>query len=120
MEDVVTCMHARTQVTFSGLVDGVSPGGVLVRFAHEGTVITRDTTIKIQPLTPATNYRFIVSAITERGRGSEVSIEAHTARADTDFGKLCFVAVTWLCDLFSPRRKVCVLSNAFWSCAKLH
>ena len=66
----------------------------MLRFAHEGTVSTRNTSIRIQPLTPATNYRFTVSAIVERGRGSEVNIEAQTAEAGTSFGKPDFFALT--------------------------
>ena len=75
---------------YSGLVDGVSPAGILVRFQHEGTVATtsgEDTSITIQPLTPGTNYLFRVSAISERGKGMEIDKEAQTEGVRSSLGK---------------------------------
>lgn len=75
---------------YSGLVDGVSPAGTLVRFEHEGTVATpagTATSITIQPLTPGTPYFFKVSAISDRGQGMEIDIEAQTEDVTSYFGK---------------------------------
>ncbi len=86
-------MTSICQVFYSGLVDGVSPSGTLVRFEHEGSTQTPDRRITVQPLTPATIYYFKVSAITERGPGREVNIKAQTAGVDSDLGTCIHSAI---------------------------
>jgi hypothetical protein len=77
------------QVLYSGWVTGSSPAGFLVRFRHEGIVTTAgtDTSVTIKPLTPGTSYTFRVSAVSTRGEGMEIGVNATTASARLSFGE---------------------------------
>ncbi len=75
------------QVFYSAVIDGVSPDGTLVRFTHEGTTTTQMNMTVLTPLTPQSSYLIKVSAITSRGKGEEVEIEAETDAIDLNYGK---------------------------------
>lgn len=74
------------KVFYSGMIDGLSPAKTLVMFTHEGSISTTETEVTIAPLTPATSYIFEISALTSRGRGQDVLIEALTASAESNLG----------------------------------
>ena len=73
------------------MVEGLSPAKTLVMFAHEGTISTTNTEVTIAPLTPATSYIFEVSALSPRGRGQDVLIEARTESVESDLGKSIYL-----------------------------
>lgn len=73
-------------MVYSATIEGVSPKGTLIQFTHEGTVRTLNPGITIQPLTPQSSYIFKVSAITSRGQGREITVEADTSNVDSEFG----------------------------------
>ena len=52
-----------------------------------GKATTTGTTIKISQLIPGTSYQFRVSAVTQKGRGAEMSLVSQTERAQSDNGK---------------------------------
>ena len=61
-------------MAYIGEVDWISPGyGELVTFEDSGEISVTDTTVTVSPLIPATNYLIRVSAVTQSGRGAEVT-----------------------------------------------
>ena len=69
------------QINYSGLVEWRSRGDILIRFDESGEASTHTTSVTISSLTPDTEYRFGVYAVTEKGRGAEVAIRSKTDRA---------------------------------------
>ena len=51
-----------------------------------GKATTTGTTIRVSQLIPGTTYTFRVSAVTQKGRGAEVSQVSRTERAQFDNG----------------------------------
>jgi hypothetical protein len=62
-------------VAYIGEVDWRSPGyDQLVQFEDSGEISVADsTTVTVSPLIPGTNYFIRVSAVTQSGRGAEVT-----------------------------------------------
>jgi hypothetical protein len=63
-------------VAYIGEVDWRSPGDdQLVQFEDSGEISdsVADKTVTVSPLVPGTNYFFRVSAVTQSGRGAEVT-----------------------------------------------
>ena len=71
------------QVSYSGVVQWTSSGGVFIQFPESGQLTTTNTNITISPLTPSTSYMFKVSTITTKGEGAEVMVDSTT---DTEVG----------------------------------
>lgn len=66
----------------------MSPNGARIHFSHEGTVnsSTNEDEVTVQPLTPQSPYVLKLSAITPRGQGEEIVVEANTAKVESEFG----------------------------------
>ena len=61
-------------MTYVGEVAWRSPGyDQLVQFEDSGEISVTDTSATISPLVPGTNYLVRVSAVTQNGRGAEVT-----------------------------------------------
>ena len=61
-------------MAYIGEVDWISPGyDQLVQFEDSGEISVTDTTVTLSPLVSGTNYFIRVSAITQSGRGAEVT-----------------------------------------------
>ena len=71
-----------------------SPGYDLVQFEDSGEIFVTDTTIAVSPLIPGTNYLIKVSAVTQSGRGAEVT-HYGTTRTSRDGNRLCDFFNTW-------------------------
>ena len=65
-------------MTYFSEVEWRSPGNNLIRFRDSGKITVTDTTVTISPLVPGTNYLIKVSAVTQSGRGAEVTRYATT------------------------------------------
>ena len=75
------------QVSYTAMIDGVSPGGNLVSFRHENTLTNvQENQITIQPLTPGITYEFRVSAMTSRGQGGEALVSGQTLQPESEYG----------------------------------
>ena len=59
-------------MAYIGEVEWISPGE-LVTFEDSGEISVTDTTVTVSPLIPGTNYLIRVSAVTQSGRGAEVT-----------------------------------------------
>ena len=59
-------------MAYIGEVEWISPGE-LVMFEDSGEISVTDTTVTVSPLIPGTNYLIRVSAVTQSGRGAEVT-----------------------------------------------
>ena len=64
-----------------------SPGYDLVQFEDSGEILVTDTTVTVSPLIPGTNYLIRVSAVTQSGRGAEVT-RYGTTRISIDGNRL--------------------------------
>ena len=60
-------------MTYIGEVSWRSPSYDLVQFEDSGETTVTDTTVTVSPLFPGTNYLVRVSAVTQNGRGAEVT-----------------------------------------------
>ena len=60
-------------MVYVGEVDWRRPSYDLVQFEDSGEMSVTDTTVTISPLFPGTNYLIRVSAVTQSGRGAEVT-----------------------------------------------
>ena len=69
-----------SKVSYSGLVEWISPSGVFTSFREQGWKTTDNTTIIFSPLTPSTAYVFRVNVVTEDGQsGAEVTSTVTTS-----------------------------------------
>ena len=83
-----THTHTHTQVSYTASIEERSLGGTLIQFEESGEVTTPFTTVTVSPLTPSTNYRFRVAAVTVRGQGEE-AIQYQTTDSAPSGGVLC-------------------------------
>ena len=60
-------------MAYIGEVYWRSPGYDLVQFEDSGEISVTDTTVTVSPLIPGTYYLIRVSAVTQSGRGAEVT-----------------------------------------------
>ena len=66
-------------MAYIGEVDWTSPGyGQLVQFKDSGGISVTDTSVTVSPLVPGTYYLIRVSAVTQSGRGAEVTYHGIT------------------------------------------
>ena len=73
-------LMSTSQIAYSASIKWVSPQQTLVMFNENGVTTTSTNSITFSQLTPATTYRFRVSAITQNEeRGAEVIISGTTA-----------------------------------------
>ena len=85
------------QVTYSAEVQWRSPKSVLVLFEDSNKVIATVNRIKISALVPGTTYQFRVSAVTESGRGAEVSVIGQTLSSQGNLRCILELLITLLC-----------------------
>ena len=71
------------QVAYVGEVDWISSGYDLFQYEDSGEISTTGTTVTVFPLIPGTNYLIRVSAVTQSGRGAEVT-QYGTTRTSLD------------------------------------
>ena len=67
-------------MSYSGVVQWTSNGGVFLQFPESGQLTTTNTNITISPLTPSTLYMLKVSVITANGEGADVMEKRITVR----------------------------------------
>ena len=60
-------------MAYIGEVDWISPGYDELVILDSGEISVTDTTVTVSPLIPGTNYLIRVSAVTQSGRGAEVT-----------------------------------------------
>ena len=75
-------------MSYTASIEERSRGGTLIQFEESGEVTTPFTTVTVSPLTPSTNYRFRVAAVTMRGQGEE-AIQYKTTDSAPSGGVLC-------------------------------
>ena len=76
-------------MTYIGEVDWRSPSYDLVQFEDSGEISVTDTTVTISPLFPGTNYLIRVSAVTQKGRGAEVTCYGTTRTSQDGKQRQC-------------------------------
>ena len=72
-----------SKVSYSGLVEWISPSGVFTSFREQGWKTTDNTTIIFSPLTPSTAYVFRVSVVTEDGQSGAEATSTITTSSET-------------------------------------
>ena len=81
-----THTHTHTQVSYTASIEERSRGGTLIQFEESGEMTSPFARAVVSPLTPSTNYRFRVAAVTERGQGEEIIRNRRTESAPSGGG----------------------------------
>ena len=69
-----------SKVSYSGVVEWISPAGVYTSFREQGWKTTDNTSLVFSPLTPSTAYVFSVVVVTSDGQSEPVTQTVTTDR----------------------------------------
>ena len=69
-----------SKVSYSGVVEWISPAGVYTSFREQGWKTTDNTSLVFSPLTPSTAYVFSVVVVTSDGQSEPVTQTVTTGR----------------------------------------